>query len=119
VKVLNNAFDIFSFKITKTTESYKLLHQAQGEDAIGCTQVFDWFCRFIPFAYTNGRDTYQLARLIVYTYSCETGWAVHIFAFSSSFLPVDGIDMSYRFKARRIASLELCINILIVSVFRL
>jgi len=32
------------FKIRKTaTENYQLLQQAYGEDAMGCTQVFDWF----------------------------------------------------------------------------
>jgi hypothetical protein len=33
----------FRFKIGKTTmETYKLLQQAYGEDAMGRTQVFDW-----------------------------------------------------------------------------
>jgi len=38
----------FCFKIEKKTamETYQLLQQASGEDAIGCTQVFDWFRRF-------------------------------------------------------------------------
>ena len=37
----------FCFKIGKTaTETYQLLQQAYGEDAVGCTQVFDWFRRF-------------------------------------------------------------------------
>jgi len=27
-------------------EKYQLLHQAYGEDAMGSTQVFDWFRRF-------------------------------------------------------------------------
>jgi len=37
----------FCFKIGKTaTETYQLLHQAYGEDAMGRTQVFDWFRRF-------------------------------------------------------------------------
>jgi len=37
----------FCFKIRKTaTEMYQLLQQAYGEDAIGRTQVFDWFCQF-------------------------------------------------------------------------
>jgi len=37
----------FCFKIGKTaTETYQLLQQADGKDAMGCTQVFDWFCRF-------------------------------------------------------------------------
>ena len=37
----------FCFKIGKTaTETYKLLQQAYGEDAMGRTQVFDWFRRF-------------------------------------------------------------------------
>ena len=35
------------FEIGKTaTETYHLLQQAFGEDAIGLTQVFDWFRRF-------------------------------------------------------------------------
>ena len=34
----------FCFKIGKTaTETYQLLQQAYGEDAMGRTQVFDWF----------------------------------------------------------------------------
>jgi hypothetical protein len=37
----------FYFKIGKTaTETYQLLRQAFGEEAIGRTQVFDWFRRF-------------------------------------------------------------------------
>ena len=37
----------FCFKIGKpATETYPLLHQAFGEDAVGRTQVFDWFRRF-------------------------------------------------------------------------
>ena len=37
----------FCFKIRKTTmETYQLLQQAYGEDAMGRTQVFDWFRRF-------------------------------------------------------------------------
>ena len=37
----------FCFKIGKTaTETYQLLRQAYGEDAVGRAQVFDWFRRF-------------------------------------------------------------------------
>ena len=39
----------FCFKIGKTAteiETYQLLQQAYGEDAMGRTQVFDWFRRF-------------------------------------------------------------------------
>ena len=37
----------FCFKIGKpVTETYQLLQQAYGEDAMGHTQVFDWFHRF-------------------------------------------------------------------------
>ena len=37
----------FCFKIGKTTtEMYQLLQQAYGEDAVGRTQMFDWFRRF-------------------------------------------------------------------------
>jgi hypothetical protein len=37
----------FCFKIGKTvTETYQLLQQAYGEDAVGLTQVFDWFHQF-------------------------------------------------------------------------
>jgi len=48
VKVPNNAFaSSFVFKIGKTaTETYQLLQQAYGEDAMGRTQVFNWFRRF-------------------------------------------------------------------------
>ena len=37
----------FCFKIGKTaTETYQLLQQAYSEDAMGRTQVFNWFRRF-------------------------------------------------------------------------
>ena len=37
----------FCFKIVKAaTETYQLLQQAYGEDAMGRTQAFDWFRRF-------------------------------------------------------------------------
>jgi len=37
----------FCFKIGRpATETYQLLQQAYGEDSMGRTQVFDWFCRF-------------------------------------------------------------------------
>jgi hypothetical protein len=37
----------FCFKIgITTTEMYQLLQQAYGEDAMGHTQVFDWFRGF-------------------------------------------------------------------------
>jgi len=37
----------FCFKIGKTaTETYQLLQQACGENAMGRKQVFDWFRRF-------------------------------------------------------------------------
>ena len=37
----------FRFKIGKTaTETYQLLPQTYGEDAMDSTQVFDWFRRF-------------------------------------------------------------------------
>ena len=37
----------FCFEMGKTaTETYQLLQQAYGEDAMGRTQVFDWFRRF-------------------------------------------------------------------------
>ena len=39
----------FCFKTGKTaTEPYQLLQQAYGEDAMGRTQVFDWFRLFNP-----------------------------------------------------------------------
>jgi len=47
----------FCFKIGKTaTETFQLLQQAYGEDAMGCTQVYDWFHRFkegVPGAKQN------------------------------------------------------------------
>ena len=48
MKVPNNAFaSSFVLKSEKTaTETYQLLQQAYGEDAMGDTQVFDWFRRF-------------------------------------------------------------------------
>ena len=37
----------FCFKMGKNaTETFQLLQQAFGEDAMGRTQVFDWFRRF-------------------------------------------------------------------------
>jgi len=37
----------FCFKIGKTaTETYQLLQQTYDEDAVGHTQMFDWFCHF-------------------------------------------------------------------------
>jgi len=45
----------FSFTIGKTaTETHQLLQQSYGEDAMGRTQVFDWFRRF-----KEGRTTVQ------------------------------------------------------------
>ena len=45
----------FCFKIGKNaTETYQLLRQAYGEDAMGRTQVFDWFRRF-----TEGRTSVE------------------------------------------------------------
>jgi len=49
----------FCFKIGKTaTETYQLLQQAYGEDAMGRTQVFDWFRRFKE-GRISGRDDRQ------------------------------------------------------------
>jgi len=50
----------FSFKIGKTaTETYQLLQQAYGEDAVGCTQVFDWFRRFNEGRTSVGSDPHS------------------------------------------------------------
>jgi len=54
----------FCFKIRKTaTETYQLLQQAYGEDAMGRTQVFDWFHWFSrvepPLKATLARDNCQ------------------------------------------------------------
>jgi len=48
VKIPNNAFaSSFLLKREKpATQTYQLLQQAYGEDAMGRTQVFDWFRRF-------------------------------------------------------------------------
>jgi len=47
VKVPNNAFASSIFLIGKiATETYQILQQAYGEDAMGRTQVFDCFRRF-------------------------------------------------------------------------
>jgi len=48
VKVPNNAFaPSFVLKSEKPqTETYQLLQKAFGEDAVGSTQLFDWFRRF-------------------------------------------------------------------------
>ena len=52
------------FKIRKTAmETYQLLQQAYGEDAVGRTQVCDWFRRFKegkpPLKATPARDDRQ------------------------------------------------------------
>jgi len=48
----------FCFKIAKpATETYQLLQQAYGEDAMGCTQVFDWFLQF-----KDGRNSVESDR---------------------------------------------------------
>ena len=54
----------FCFKIGKTaTETYQLLQQAYGEDAMGRTQVFDWFRPFkegrtsVESDYRSGRPS--------------------------------------------------------------
>jgi len=53
-------FITFCFKMEKSaTETYQLLQQAYGEDAMGRTQVFDWFSRFNPLALEL--DIYSLA----------------------------------------------------------
>ena len=45
----------FCFKIGKTaTETYQLLQQAYGKDAVGRIQVFDWFRRF-----KEGRTSFE------------------------------------------------------------
>jgi hypothetical protein len=45
----------FCFKIGKTaTKTYQLLQQACGENAMGRTQVLDWFHRF-----TEGRTSVE------------------------------------------------------------
>ena len=47
----------FCFKIGKpATETYQLLQQACGEDAMGRTQVFDWFRRFKKGRTSAGSD---------------------------------------------------------------
>jgi len=47
----------FCFKIGKpATENYQLLQQAYGEDAMGRTQVFDWFRRFKENRTSVGSD---------------------------------------------------------------
>jgi len=54
----------FCFKIGKTaTETYQLLQQAFGEDAMGRTQVFDWFRRFNPLNPELNPICYLLALL--------------------------------------------------------
>jgi hypothetical protein len=45
----------FCFKIgTTATETYELLHQAYGEDAMGRTKVIDWFRPF-----KEGRTSFE------------------------------------------------------------
>jgi hypothetical protein len=49
----------FCFKIGKTaTETYQLLQQAFGEDAVGRIKVFDWF-RHFKERRTSARDNRQ------------------------------------------------------------
>ena len=58
----------FCFKIGKTTtETYQLLQQAYGEDAMGRTQVFDWFQP--PLKETPARDDRFLILRVSYTTS--------------------------------------------------
>jgi len=50
----------FCFKIGKNaTETYQLLQQAYGEDAMGRTQVFDWFRRL-----KEGRSSVELGTTV-------------------------------------------------------
>ena len=47
MKVPNNAFaSSFVLKSEKPQRKHQLLQHAYGEDAMGRTQVFDWFRRF-------------------------------------------------------------------------
>ena len=49
MKVPNNAFAssfVLKSKKKRATETYQLLQRAYGEDAMGRTQVFDWFRGF-------------------------------------------------------------------------
>jgi len=62
----------FCFKIGKTaTETYQLLQQAYGEDAMGRTQVFDWFRRFnllTPNVNYSGRTAPLTSKVTFYIF---------------------------------------------------
>ena len=77
MKVPNNAFaSSFVLKSAKTaTETYQLLQQAYGEDAVGGTQVFDWFRRFkegAPGAKQNKRSYYWRFLILRVSYTTST-----------------------------------------------
>jgi hypothetical protein len=61
----------------------------------------------------------QYINPLAHTATCEAVWATDVFALSSSFLSVDGMTCHISFKAEKKASIEWCINISIVSIFRL
>jgi len=55
--VFATSLDMFVHVGKTTTETYQLLQQAYGEDAMGCTQVFDWFLQF-----KDGRNSVESDR---------------------------------------------------------
>jgi hypothetical protein len=62
---------------------------------------------------------YKLINPLVNTANCEAVWTTDVFAFSSSFLSVDGMTCHIIVKLKKKAYFEWCINISIVSIFRL
>jgi len=64
----------FCFKIGKTaTETYQLLRQAYGEDAVGRAQVFDWFRRFKEGT-SKTRSCYWRFLIPRVSYTTSTPW---------------------------------------------
>ena len=62
----------FCFKIRKTaTETYQLLQQAYGEDAMGRTQVFDWF-RHLKRVESKQMSCYWLFLILSVSYTTST-----------------------------------------------
>jgi hypothetical protein len=63
------------------------------------------------------KRTLWILNPFAYTYGWELVWATDVFAFSSSFLSVDGMTCHISFKAEKKAYFEWCIKISILSIF--
>ena len=70
----------FCFKIGKnTTETYQLLQQAYGEDALGRTQVFDWFRPTSPRP-KKGRQVRSKTKVMLLAFFDSEGIVHHEYA---------------------------------------